>query len=91
MNKLPFEAHVQGYKFCGPGTKLKKRIERGDLPLNSLDEACRGHDLAYFKHSDLSKRHEADIVLAEKALATVKSKDAFWGEGAAALGVAGAM
>lgn len=91
INKLPFEAHIPGYRFCGPGTKLKKRIERGDLPVNPLDEACKEHDLAYSKHSDISKRHEADQVLAEKALSRVKSKESSWGEKAAALGVAGSM
>jgi len=38
---LPFEAHIPGYNFCGPGTKLKQRLERGDRGINQLDEACR--------------------------------------------------
>jgi len=28
FNTLPFEAHISGYHFCGPGTKLQKRLER---------------------------------------------------------------
>ena len=47
IDLLPFEMHVPYYKFCGPGTKLAERIERGDIGINLLDEACRQHDLAY--------------------------------------------
>jgi len=44
-NTLPFEAHIPGYNFCGPGTKLQKRLERGDQGINPLDEACKEHDV----------------------------------------------
>ena len=47
INKLPFEVHVPGYQFCGPGTNLKKRLARGDKGINPLDSACRTHDIAY--------------------------------------------
>jgi len=40
INTLPLEAHMPGYNFCGPGTKLQKRLERGDQGINPLDEAC---------------------------------------------------
>ena len=63
VDLLPFEMHVPHYKFCGPGTKLAERIERGDIGINPLDEACRQHDLAY---TDLnSDRCQADRVLAQ--------------------------
>lgn len=25
IDSLPFELHLPGYQFCGPGTKLQKR------------------------------------------------------------------
>lgn len=91
INKLPFEAHIPGYNFCGPGTRLQKRLDRGDKGVNPLDEACKAHDIAYAQHTALNKRHEADKLLAERALARFKAKDASWGEKAAALGVTGIM
>ena len=45
--KLPFEAHIPTYRFCGPGTKLKQRLLRGDQPINRVDEVCKRHDIAY--------------------------------------------
>ncbi|KAK9754610.1 hypothetical protein QE152_g1138 [Popillia japonica] len=30
INNLPVELHLPGYQYCGPGTKLQKRIARGD-------------------------------------------------------------
>ena len=65
IDLLPFERHVPGYKFCGPGTKLAERIQRGDIGINSLDEACWQHDLAY--NSPSSNRRQADRILAEYA------------------------
>jgi len=47
INTLPFEVHIPGYNFCGPGTNLQKRLERGDQGINPLDEACKEHDIAY--------------------------------------------
>lgn len=91
INKLPFELHIPSYNFCGPGTKLNKRLGRGDKGINPLDEACKEHDIAYAQYTDIERRHEADKVLAKKALQRVKSADAKLGERAAALSVAGAM
>lgn len=65
IDLLPFEMHVPGYKFCGPGTKVSKRIEQGDEPLNPLDEACRQHDIAYSQKN--TNRRQADRRLAEQA------------------------
>lgn len=84
INALPFEAHLPGYRFCGPGTRLHKRLQRGDEPLNGLDAACREHDIAYATHKDTESRHLADKVLAEKAWKRVKSTDASFGERLAA-------
>jgi hypothetical protein len=63
INKLPFEIHIPGYNYCGPGTKLSKRLARGDQGVNKLDEACKEHDIAYNNHEDLQQRHKADSVL----------------------------
>jgi hypothetical protein len=47
INNLPFEAHIPGYQWCGPGTNKAKRLARGDKGVNLLDAACKSHDLAY--------------------------------------------
>lgn len=91
INKLPFELHIPGYNFCGPGTKLKKRLARGDQGVNGLDEACKSHDIAYMQNKELSKRHEADKVLAHSAMNRFRASDASFGEKMAAIGVASAM
>jgi hypothetical protein len=44
---LPVEMHLPGYNFCGPGTKLKKRLARGDKAVNRIDEVCKRHDINY--------------------------------------------
>lgn len=91
INKLPVELHLPGYKFCGPGTRLQKRLARGDRGVNPLDEACREHDIVYSTSDDLRTRHQADKVLAKKAWERVKAKDSRFSERAAALTVAGLM
>lgn len=88
---MPFELHIPSYNYCGPGTKLSKRLARGDPGINPLDEACKDHDIAYSRSKDISSRHEADKVLAEKAYNRFKANDSSVGEKIAALGVAGAM
>uniref|UniRef100_A0A6P7GHZ1 Uncharacterized protein LOC114342888 n=1 Tax=Diabrotica virgifera virgifera TaxID=50390 RepID=A0A6P7GHZ1_DIAVI len=92
INKLPFELHIPGgYQYCGPGTKLKKRLARGDPGINPLDAACKQHDIAYSQHSSLEERHKADKELENRAWERVKSKDASIGEKTAALLVTGGM
>lgn len=91
INKLPFEVHIPGYSYCGPGTKLKKRLERGDKGVNLLDEACKEHDIAYSDSNSLSDRHVADEKLYRKAVERVKSRDTRFGERLAASAVALAM
>lgn len=91
INKLPFELHIPGYQYCGPGTKLDQRLQRGDKGVNLLDEACKDHDIAYSQSNDLSKRHEADEKLYKKALERVKSRSAGVGERLAASVVSVAM
>ncbi|EFA09107.1 hypothetical protein TcasGA2_TC015482 [Tribolium castaneum] len=91
INKLPFELHLPGYQYCGPGTKLKKRLERGDPGINKLDSFCKTHDIAYANSNDLKDRHQADRILEDSAWSRVKSKDASFGEKASAWFVTNAM
>lgn len=80
-----------GYQYCGPGTKLDKRLKRNDPGINELDRACKEHDIAYSNSNDIDERNRADKILAEKAWKRVKSKDSGVGEKMAALGVTGIM
>jgi hypothetical protein len=54
------------YSFCGPGTKVVKRINEGYKGVNSLDKACRQHDVAYSKFINTNDRNNADDVLAQQ-------------------------
>lgn len=91
IDNLPIELHIPGYNYCGPGTKLNKRLARNDKGVNLLDEACKSHDIAYSQTSDISKRHEADRILADKAAERYQDKSSSIGEKLAALGVKTAM
>ena len=91
INSLPFEAHVSGYQYCGPGTKLKKRLDRGDKGINPLDAACRDHDIVYVTSKNLDDRHKADKVLEHRAWERFKSKDAPRKEKLVAYAVTNAM
>lgn len=90
INNLPIELHIPGYQFCGPGTKLQKRLLRGDRGINKLDEACMHHDIAY-NNEDLSVRHKADLELLNMAKKRLKSSDAGKGEKIASWIVKNAM
>lgn len=91
INHLPFELHLPGYQYCGPGTRLKERLRRGDPGRNQLDRACRLHDIAYDKFPEDHERKMADQMLLGKAIERAKSKDASLGEKVAASTVAGLM
>lgn len=91
INLLPFELHLPGHQFCGPGTKLQERLARGEVGINPLDSACREHDIAYEKSSKLSDRHEADKTLAESAKKRIFAGDSSLLERFNSLGVWGAM
>lgn len=80
INNLPFELHLPGYNYCGPGTKLQKRLLRGDKGVNELDNACMLHDIAYSNHIDLENRHKADTRLLNMAKRRLRSNDAGRGE-----------
>ncbi|KAJ8915337.1 hypothetical protein NQ315_008222 [Exocentrus adspersus] len=91
INKLPFELHIPGYQYCGPGTKLAKRLARGDPGINKLDQSCREHDIAYNQSSNLEDRHKADYRLEQQAWERIKSKDASLGEKSAAWAITNTM
>ena len=92
LNELDVELHVPGYQYCDSGTKLAKRIARGDPDINKLDRFCVKHHLIYSKNRvDLDARKEADKVLAKKAISGVFAKDAKLGVRLLALGEAGMM
>ena len=46
INNLPFEMHLPGHNFTGPGTNLKKRLnpdltpKKWSKPVNRVDEAA---------------------------------------------------
>lgn len=80
INNLPFELHLPGYNYCGPGTKLAERLSRGDRGVNELDNACMQHDIAYTQFEDLDNRHKADLQLLNMAKQRLTSKNARRGE-----------
>lgn len=91
LGKIPTELHIPGYNFCGPNTKLEKRLARGDKGINPLDEACLEHDKVYATTSNKEAISKADKVLAEKAWKRFNSKDTPVKEKLAAMAVTGAM
>ncbi|MEY2831110.1 MAG: hypothetical protein RLZZ574_368 [Cyanobacteriota bacterium] len=91
LSKIPAELHLPGYNFCGPNTKLDKRLSRGDKGINPLDEACLEHDKAYAATKDKVKIREADKALADKAWQRATNSGTPLGEKAAAMLVTGAM
>ena len=64
VNKLPFEMHLPGHNFTGPGTKLYKRLNPDGTPkewsisINRVDNAAYHHDLCYSKNDDTKTRNE---------------------------------
>lgn len=55
------------YSYCGPGTKVQKRLKEGYQGINSLDKACKQHDIYYLKHKTTKERNAADDLLSKKA------------------------
>ena len=92
LNNLPVELHIPGYQYCGPGTKLAKRLARGDSGINALDIACKEHDIVYSQNREnIGVRNAADKVLANKAWGRVTAEDAGVGEKMAAYAITNAM
>jgi hypothetical protein len=55
------------YSYCGPFTKLDKRLSQQYRGVNPLDRACLTHDVAYSMYKDTPGRNRADDVLAASA------------------------
>lgn len=87
IDKLPFELHLRNYQFCGPGTKLEERLKKGQRGINTLDSACREHDIAYSQSKNLGDRHRADADLISAANRRLFAKDTPVGERIAAAAV----
>ena len=53
INNLPFEMHLFGHNFTGPGTRLKKKLnpdltpKKWSKPVNCIDKAAYHHDVCY--------------------------------------------
>ena len=64
VNKLPFEMHLPGHNFTGPGTKLYKRLnpdgtpKEWSIPINRVDNAAYHNDLCYSKYDDTKTMNE---------------------------------
>jgi len=86
INAFPFELHIHGYQFCGPGTHLEKRLARGDRGINPLNAACLEHDIAYSRN-DLAERDVADNIFATKARKCIAARDSTLGDRTAAAAV----
>src|SRR5688572_11287119 len=55
------------YSYCGPFTKLDKRLTQHYRGVNKLDRACLDHDVAYAVYKDTAGRNHADDILAAAA------------------------
>ena len=60
LGKTGIEFHWPGYQFMGPGTKLAKRLKRGDPGINRLDKIAKQHDIDYSKAKNLRDKWKAD-------------------------------
>ena len=64
INSLPFEIHMPGHNFTGPGTKLNKRLNEDmtpkawSKPINRVDKAAYHHDISYVKNKDTKTGNE---------------------------------
>lgn len=78
LNKLnPPEMHLPGYRFAGPFTKLKKRLDKNNKPhawskpKNRLDALALKHDLDYQKISQMKipkKEKQKKVWAADKKM-----------------------
>ena len=54
------ELHWPGYQYMGPGTKLDKRLKRGDPGINRLDKIAKQQDIDYTHAKNLQDKWKAD-------------------------------
>src|SRR6266853_6878481 len=63
------ELHLPGYNFCGPFTRLDKRLDSNDVPyewskpINKIDEISMMHDLTYRDYNSAKGRQVADQIM----------------------------
>ena len=60
VSKMGVEFHWPGYQYMGPGTKLVKRLKRGDPGINRLDKLAKQHDIDYSRAKTLRDKWKAD-------------------------------
>ena len=60
ISKLGVEFHWPGYQYMGPGTKLEKRLKRGDPGINRLDRLAKQHDIDYCRATSHKDKLIAD-------------------------------
>ena len=60
ISKSGREWHWPGYQYMGPGTHLKKRLQRGDPGINRLDRIAKQHDIDYSRAKTLKDKHVAN-------------------------------
>jgi len=64
INNLPFQMHLPGHSFTGPGTKRDKRLnphltpKAWSKPINRVDKAAYQHDICYVKAKDTKTQNE---------------------------------
>ena len=66
IKKTGMEFHIPGgynIYYAGRGTKLAKRLKRGDKPKNRFDRIAMDHDIAYSKAKNLQDKWKADDVM----------------------------
>ena len=62
---MSFLTKKRRYQFLGPGTFLKKRLDRGDQGINRLDHIARQHDIDYSMATSLEDKWKADDKMVE--------------------------
>ena len=55
------------YLFCGPGTKVAKRLNDGYKGVNILDRQFKIHDIAYLKNKSTKDRNITNDILTNNA------------------------
>ena len=60
ISKSGREWHWPGYQYMGPGTHLKKRLQRGDPGIYRLDRIAKQHDIDYSRAKTLKDKHVVD-------------------------------
>ena len=60
LGKTGIEFHWPGYQYMGPGTKLAKRLKRGDPGINRLDKIAKQHNIDYSHAKNLRDKWKAD-------------------------------